>query len=46
MRNAVISMGLIDEKRFTRECIAQSLRTLDNRLRIKGFPSVTSVFNP
>jgi DNA-binding NarL/FixJ family response regulator len=39
MRNAVISMGLIDEKRFTRECITQSLRTLDDRLRIKGFPT-------
>jgi DNA-binding NarL/FixJ family response regulator len=39
MRNAVISMGLIDEKRFTRECIVQSLRTLDNRLRIKDFPT-------
>ena len=39
MRNAVISMGLIDEKRFTRECIIQSLRALDDRLRIKGFPT-------
>jgi DNA-binding NarL/FixJ family response regulator len=39
MRNAVISMGLIDEKRFTRECITQSLQTLDDRLRIKGFPT-------
>jgi DNA-binding NarL/FixJ family response regulator len=39
MRNAVISMGLIDEKRFTRECITRSLRTLDDRLRIKGFPT-------
>jgi DNA-binding NarL/FixJ family response regulator len=39
MRNAVISMGLIDEKRFTRECITQSLRTLDDRLRIEGFPT-------
>jgi DNA-binding NarL/FixJ family response regulator len=39
MRNAVISMGVIDEKRFTRECITQSLLTLDDRLRIKGFPT-------
>jgi DNA-binding NarL/FixJ family response regulator len=37
MRNPVISMGVIDEKRFTRECITQSLRTLDDRLRIEGF---------
>ena len=35
----MISMGLIDEKRFTRECITQSLQTLDDRLRIKGFPT-------
>jgi DNA-binding NarL/FixJ family response regulator len=39
MRNAVISMGVIDDKRFTRECITQSLRRLDDRLRIKGFPT-------
>jgi DNA-binding NarL/FixJ family response regulator len=39
MRNAVFSMGVIDEKRFTRECITQSLRALDDRLRIKGFPT-------
>jgi hypothetical protein len=39
MRNAVISVGLIDEKRLTRDCITQSLRTLDDRLRIKGFPT-------
>ena len=39
MRNAAISIGVIDEKRFTRECITQSLRTLDDRLRIKGFPT-------
>jgi DNA-binding NarL/FixJ family response regulator len=38
MRN-VISMGVIDEKRFTRECITQSLRTLDDRLRIEDFPT-------
>ena len=40
MRNAVFSMGVIDEKRFTRECITQSLRALDDRLRIKGFPTI------
>jgi DNA-binding NarL/FixJ family response regulator len=39
MRNAVICIGMIDEKRFTRECITQSLRALDDRLRIKGFPT-------
>ena len=39
MRNAVISIGVIDEKRFTRECITQSLRALDDRFRIKGFPT-------
>jgi DNA-binding NarL/FixJ family response regulator len=39
MRNAVFSMGVIDEKRFTRECITQSLRALDDRFRIKGFPT-------
>ena len=39
MRNALISMGVIDEKRFTRECIIQSLRTLDDGLRIEGFPT-------
>jgi DNA-binding NarL/FixJ family response regulator len=32
-------MGVIDEKRFTRECIIQSLQILDDRLRIKGFPT-------
>jgi DNA-binding NarL/FixJ family response regulator len=39
MRNAVISMGVIDEKRFTRECITRSLRTLDDRLQIESFPT-------
>src|SRR6185437_3946314 len=39
MRNAVISMRVIDEKRFTRECIIRNLRTLDDRLRIEGFPT-------
>jgi DNA-binding NarL/FixJ family response regulator len=37
MRNAVISMGVIDEKTFTRECIVRCLLTLDDRLRIEGF---------
>jgi DNA-binding NarL/FixJ family response regulator len=44
MRNAVISLGVIDEKRFTRECIIQSLRTLDDRLRIEGFPTCDECF--
>jgi DNA-binding NarL/FixJ family response regulator len=39
MSNAVISMGVIDEKTFTRECIIRCLRTLDDRLRIEGFPT-------
>jgi DNA-binding NarL/FixJ family response regulator len=39
MGNAVISVGLIDEKRFTRECITQSLQKLDDRLQIEGFPT-------
>jgi DNA-binding NarL/FixJ family response regulator len=37
MINAVISMGVIDEKTFTRECIIRCLRTLDDRLRIESF---------
>ena len=32
-------MGVIDEKTFTRECIIRCLRTLDDRLRIEGFPT-------
>ena len=39
MRNAAISIGVIDEKKFTRECITRSLRALDDRLRIEGFPT-------
>jgi DNA-binding NarL/FixJ family response regulator len=39
MRNAVISVGVIDEKKFTRESITRSLRALDDRLRIEGFPT-------
>jgi hypothetical protein len=38
-KNEVISMGVIDEKTFTRECIIRCLRTLDDRLRIGGFPT-------
>ena len=32
-------MGVIDERTFTRECIIRCLRTLDDRLRIEGFPT-------
>jgi DNA-binding NarL/FixJ family response regulator len=39
MINAVISMGLIDEKTFTRECVSRSLRMLSDRLQIEGFPT-------
>jgi DNA-binding NarL/FixJ family response regulator len=39
MRNAVVSMGVIGEKTFTRECIIRCLRTLDDRLRVEGFPT-------
>jgi DNA-binding NarL/FixJ family response regulator len=39
MINAVISIGVIDEKTFTRECITRCLRTLDDRLRVEGFPT-------
>jgi DNA-binding NarL/FixJ family response regulator len=37
VRNAVISMGVIDEKSFTRECITKSLQALDDRLDIISF---------
>jgi DNA-binding NarL/FixJ family response regulator len=37
MINSAISMGVIDEKTFTRECIVRCLRTLDDRLRIEAF---------
>src|SRR3984957_10787965 len=37
MIDSVISMGVIDEKTFTRECIVRCLRTLDDRLRIDAF---------
>ena len=39
MINSVISMGVIDEKTFTRECIIRCLRTLDDRFRIEAFPT-------
>jgi DNA-binding NarL/FixJ family response regulator len=39
VRNSVISVGLIDEKSFTRECITNSLQALDNRLDIVAFPT-------
>jgi DNA-binding NarL/FixJ family response regulator len=39
MKNSLISMGVIDEKTFTRECIIRSLRRLDDRLRIEAFPT-------
>jgi DNA-binding NarL/FixJ family response regulator len=32
-------MGVIDERTFTRECITRCLRTLDERLRVEGFPT-------
>jgi DNA-binding NarL/FixJ family response regulator len=37
--DTVISVALIDEKPFTRECIAKSLQALDERLRIISFGS-------
>jgi DNA-binding NarL/FixJ family response regulator len=37
VRTAVISIGVIDEKLFTRECIIRSLQTLDDRLDIVSF---------
>jgi DNA-binding NarL/FixJ family response regulator len=37
VRNAVISMAVIDEKSFTRECIARCLQTLDDRFHIVSF---------
>ena len=37
--NTVISIGLIDEKSFTRECITRSLQSLDDRLDIVSFPT-------
>jgi DNA-binding NarL/FixJ family response regulator len=37
--DAVISVAVIDEKPFTRECITKSLQALDERLRIASFAS-------
>ena len=37
VRKAAISMGVIDEKSFTRECITRSLQALDDRLDIVSF---------
>jgi DNA-binding NarL/FixJ family response regulator len=37
--NTVISIGLIDEKSFTRQCITRSLQALDDRLDIVSFPT-------
>jgi DNA-binding NarL/FixJ family response regulator len=36
-RSTVISIGVIDEKSFTRECITRSLQALDDRLDIVSF---------
>ena len=46
MINSVISIGVIDEKTFTRECIIRCLRTLDDRLQIEGFPTCDECFQP
>jgi DNA-binding NarL/FixJ family response regulator len=37
VRKAVISIAVIDEKSFTRECITTSLQALDDRLDIMSF---------
>ena len=37
VRKAAISIAVIDEKTFTRECIATSLQALDDRLHIVSF---------
>jgi DNA-binding NarL/FixJ family response regulator len=37
VRKAMISMAIIDEKSFTRECITRSLQALDDRLDIMSF---------
>jgi DNA-binding NarL/FixJ family response regulator len=39
IRSSVISIGLIDENSFTRECITKSLQTVDDRLDIVAFPT-------
>ncbi len=37
VRNVAISIGVIDEKSFTRECIARCLQALDDRFQIVSF---------
>src|SRR5947207_13000969 len=37
VRNAVISVAVIDEKSFTRECITRSLQALDDRPHVVSF---------
>lgn len=37
VRKAVTSMGVIDEKSFTRECVTRCLRALDDRLNVVPF---------
>src|ERR1700735_934353 len=39
MINSMISMGVIDEKTFTRECIIRCLRTLDALFLLEAFPT-------
>jgi DNA-binding NarL/FixJ family response regulator len=46
MINSVISMGVIDEKTFTRECITRCLRALDDRFRIESFPTCDECLQP
>jgi DNA-binding NarL/FixJ family response regulator len=36
-KSAVISIGVVDEKSFTRECITRSLQALDDRMDIASF---------
>ncbi len=46
MINSVISMAVIDEKTFTRECIVRCLQTLDDRLRIEAFLTCDECLQP
>jgi DNA-binding NarL/FixJ family response regulator len=39
MIKSIVSMSVIDEKTFTRECISRCLRALDDRLRVEAFPT-------
>lgn len=43
-RKAVISLGVIDDKSFTRECITRSLQALDDRLDILSFATSDDYF--